>query len=131
MRLRQLEADSSLQPWLLRAMAHPGAGRMVGHVGFHSAPGASYLENLGPTVVELGVSVFPEFQRQGFARESVLGLMQWARDVHGAGQFVASVGRTNEPSRSLFSDLGFRWFAEHVDEIDGVEDVLVLDVSAI
>lgn len=130
LRLRQLEADSSLQPWLLRAMILPGAGRMIGHVGFHSAPGASYLSDWGDSAVELGVSVVPEFQRQGYARESVLGLMRWARDLHGVGQFVVSVGRTNEASRRLFSNLGFRRVAEHVDEIDGVEDVSVLDVSA-
>src|SRR5262245_60823926 len=43
LRLKQLEADPALQPWLLRAMALRGTGVMVGTIGFHTAPGADHL----------------------------------------------------------------------------------------
>lgn len=47
LRLEQLDRDPALQPWLLRAMALR-SGVMIGHIGFHTSPGAQYLEPWRP-----------------------------------------------------------------------------------
>lgn len=75
LRLNQLEADPTLQPWLLRAIGLRSQREMVGHLGFHTSPGANYLEQWSPGGVEFGVSIFPRHRRNGYAHEAVVGLM--------------------------------------------------------
>jgi RimJ/RimL family protein N-acetyltransferase len=96
---------------------------MVGHIGFHTAPGASYLKDWAPAEVEFGYTVSSAHRRRGYAREASLALMQWACQVHGVTEFLISVGRENSASRALAAALGFSKVGSHVDEVDGVEDV--------
>jgi RimJ/RimL family protein N-acetyltransferase len=126
LRLKQLEADPALQPWLLRAMGDCMAGVMVGHIGFHTAPGAEYLQGFSPAAVEFGFEVFPPFRRQGYAREASLALMRWARETHAVKNFVLSIRPDNTPSQLLAAQLGFVRIGSHLDEVDGIEDVLEL-----
>ena len=70
LRLGQLEADPALQPWLLRAIALRATGEMIGHIGFHTALGASYLGAWSPDGVEFGFTIFPPHRRRGYAREA-------------------------------------------------------------
>ncbi len=60
LRLRQLEADPALQPWLLRAIALRSDGQMIGHIGFHTGPGARYLDS---GVLVAWNSASPSFHR--------------------------------------------------------------------
>src|SRR5687768_3866196 len=82
LRLEQIESNPALQPWLLRAIGLRRSREMVGHIGFHSSPGASYLEQWSPDGVEFGFTIFPPHRRKGYAREACVALMQWARDTH-------------------------------------------------
>lgn len=129
LRLNQLEDDPCLQPWLLRAMALRGTGVMVGHIGFHTAPGADYLLPFSPGAVEFGFSVFPSFRRRGYAREASLALMHWARHTQGVTKFVLTIRPDNTASQSLAAQLGFVRIGSHVDDVDGLEDVLECKVS--
>lgn len=124
LRLKQLEQEPALQQWLVRAMVLRGTAIMVGHIGFHTAPDADYLRSLCPGGVEFGFTVFPSFQRQGYAREAALALMHWARQTHDVTRFVLSIRPDNIPSQRLAAQLGFLRVGSHVDEIDGFEDVL-------
>lgn len=128
LRLEQLESSSTLQPWLLRAIGLRAARDMVGHIGFHTSPGADYLRRWSPGGVEFGFTIFPPYRRNGYAREASLALMQWARDSHGVSSFVVTISPGNEASRALAAGLGFVRVGAHVDEVDGPEDVLVLNV---
>ena len=47
-RLDQLRRDSSVQPWLLRAMVDRVSGMLLGHIGFHSPPRPEYLATIAP-----------------------------------------------------------------------------------
>jgi RimJ/RimL family protein N-acetyltransferase len=125
LRLGQLEADPTLQPWLLRAMRLRSTNSMIGHIGFHTRPGAPYLKEWSVAGVEFGCTVFPAYRRQGYAREASLRLMRWAKDVHDVPEFVVTIGRDNEPSKALFSGLGFVPVGSHVDEVDGLEDIFI------
>ena len=130
LRLAQLESKPVLQPWLLRAMVLREANNTIGHIGFHTAPGASYLEPYSPGGVEFGFTVYSPFHRQGYAREASLALMHWARSTHGVQKFVLTISPDNIPSQALAAQLGFIRIGSHVDEIDGLEDVLEYKASA-
>jgi len=130
LRLWQLEADAELQPWLLRAMGLRSSGEMVGHIGFHAAPGAKYLEEWCPGGIELGFTVFRAHRRKGYAREASLSLMEFARQQSAVTGFVLSIAPGNLPSRSLAQSLGFSRVGSHLDEVDGPEDVFVRKAAA-
>lgn len=126
LRLKQLEADPGLHPWLLRAIALRDTRVMIGHIGFHTRPGADYLRPFSPGAVEFGFTVFPTFRRQGYAREASLALMRWARETHQVTKFVLSIRPDNTASQALAAQLGFVRIGSHFDEVDGREDVLEL-----
>ena len=119
LRLKQLQAEPSLQPWLLRAMVIRETRTMIGHIGFHNGPGTDCLGAL-----EFGFTVFSAFHRQGFAREASLALMDWARETHQVRKFILSIRPANAASQALARGLGFVRIGSHLDEVDGLEDVL-------
>ena len=67
--------------------------------------------------------------RCGYAEEAVGGLMRWAGETHGVGRFVATIAPDNQPSMGLAAKLGFKRIGEHVDPVDGIEYVYLLDLS--
>jgi RimJ/RimL family protein N-acetyltransferase len=126
-RLAQLATDPRTAPWLLRAMVLRSERRMVGHINFHGPPGHPSLAGFAPLAVELGYGVVAAERRRGFAREAAQGLMRWAARKHGVPQFVVSISPDNAPSLALAAALGFSRAGEHVDEVDGLELVMVRD----
>ena len=101
---------------------------MIGHIGFHASPGANYLEQWSPGGAEFGFAIYPSHRRHRYAREASLALMKWAHDIHGVKSFVVTISPENEASLSLAKGLGFRRVGVHYDEVDGLEEVLVLNV---
>ncbi|KAB8139853.1 GNAT family N-acetyltransferase [Chloroflexia bacterium SDU3-3] len=128
LRLGDLRADPSWQPWLLRAVVLRATGEMIGHIGFHTPPAPDYLDALAPGGIEMGYTIYPAHQRQGYATEAASALMAWA-EQRGQRRFVLSISPGNEPSQRIARRLGFAKVGEQVDEIDGVEEVLVRDVG--
>ncbi len=125
LRLEQMEGDPRRSPWLLRAIVDRERRAIVGHVGFHGAPGTNALG--ADDAVELGFTVEPPFRRQGYASEAALALMRWAQAL-GVRRFLASVGPTNAPSLALVRKLGFVEVTRVEDEEDGPEIVFELRV---
>jgi RimJ/RimL family protein N-acetyltransferase len=123
LRLRQLEHDPDLQPWLMRAIVLRKRQLVIGDIGFHTAPGAAYLQELAPGGIEFGISLVEEWRSQGLATEASHSLMHWARHQHGVSRFVLSISPDNTPSLKLAARLGFHKIGSHLDEIDGPEDV--------
>jgi RimJ/RimL family protein N-acetyltransferase len=130
LRLDQLEAEPAFQPWSIRAIALQEPRRMIGHIGCHTAPNPEYLRPRAPGGVEFGFTVYPPFQRQGYAREASLALMEWARQVHGVTRFVLSIRPDNRASQALATGLGFVRIGSHMDEVDGLEDILEYRLAA-
>jgi ribosomal-protein-alanine N-acetyltransferase len=120
-RLEQVRADASVQPWLLRAMVARPSRAMVGHVGFHTAPRPAYLAEIAPDGVELGYAVLSPFRRNHYAMEAALALMHWAYTHHGQRCFVLSVSPENTASMAMAESLGFARCGSHVDDEDGLE----------
>lgn len=129
LRLAQLRADPALEPWLLRAIALRETRIMIGYIGFHTGPGAEYLNSYAPGSVEFGYTIFPDYRKKGYASEAAQALMEWATLDQGVTRFVVSISPSNEPSLRLARKFGFRKVATVTDPEDGVEDVYLLDIN--
>ena len=114
LRLQQLAADPSEQPWLVRAMVASTPRRVVGCVGFHAPP-----DDDGR--VEIGYDIVVADRRKGFAREGIRALLDWAWATGRVRTCVASVSPHNVPSLALIRSFEFRPVGEQIDEIDGLE----------
>jgi RimJ/RimL family protein N-acetyltransferase len=128
LRLWTVEADPSLQPWLLRSIVLRETGTMVGDIGFHDRPGAQYLREYCDFGVEMGYSIAPEHRQQGYAGEALRGMIDWARGHHDVRSFILSINPTNVPSLRMATALGFQKVGAHEDDIDGPEDIYLLDL---
>lgn len=100
---------------------------MVGHIGFHTAPGPAYLDEWLPGAVEFGFTVFPSSRRQGYATEASRALMHWAYTVHQVRKFALTMAPNNVPAQRIAAKLGFKRLGQHVDDVDGIEDVLAFE----
>ena len=125
-RLAQVAADPSIRAWLGRAMVRTeldGERHVIGTIGFHGPP-----DERGR--LEIGYSVQSAHRRQGYAREAVRAMLDWAAREHGIHRFIASVSPTNVASLALVGSFGFVQTGEQMDEIDGLELVLEADWPA-
>ena len=120
-RLRELEADPALQPWLIRGISLRDEGLLAGDIGFHSGPVAAPAPS--SKSLELGYCILEAWRRRGFAHEAVQALIQWACDAHEVRRFLLSISPVNVPSQSLAEKLGFRKIGSKIDEEDGLEEV--------
>ena len=125
----RLAEDAGYLPWSARAILLKELMHMVGHVRFHSRPDPDYLAPYAREAIEYGYIVFAAHRRRGYAEEALVGLMRWARQTHGVGRFVVTIAPDNQPSTELAAKLGFRRIGEHVDPVDGIEYVYLLDLS--
>ena len=118
-RSAQMEADPDVLQWLARAMVltdQDGRRHAIGTIGFHGPP-----DDQGR--VEVGYRIEPAYRRQGYTRESVQAMFDWAFHEHGIRRFVASVLPTNQASLALIRGFGFAQVGEQMDEVDGLEYV--------
>lgn len=122
-RLAQVRADPSIRHWLGRAMVltdPDGTRRVIGTIGFHGPP-----DDRGR--LEIGYRVQERYRRQGFAREAVRAMLDWAAEEHGIDRFIASISPGNSASLGLTRGFGFVQTGEQMDEIDGLELVFEAD----
>ena len=112
-RRMQLAADPTRSPWSVRAMVRRDDRVMVGFVNFHGPPGINDIEAAG--AAELGWTVFPEHRGNGYATETALRLMDWARAEHGVRRFISSTTPGNAPSLRVHEKLGFHRTGQVVD----------------
>jgi ribosomal-protein-alanine N-acetyltransferase len=100
--------------WLIRAAVTRSQPTMIGRVGFHAAPDAD-------GVVEIGYEIDARHRRQGFGLECATHLIQSAEELSCVSAVRASIAPDNEPSLRMAQKLGFRRVGEQIDEIDGLE----------
>lgn len=120
LRLNDMRADPDYEPWSLRAIALTQSGEMIGHIGFHSPPGPAYLQAYAPGGIELGYTVFPAYRRQGYAREAVAAMLEYARE-QGVPRFVLSISPENAPSLAIAHHFGFAKVGSYADPEDSEE----------
>jgi RimJ/RimL family protein N-acetyltransferase len=126
---RRLAEDGEYVPWSARAILLKETMAMVGHVRFHSRPDADYLHPFARYAVEYGYAVFAAHRRRGYAEEALTALMRWAGRTHGIRRFIVTITPDNQPSTRLATKLGFDRVGEHIDPVDGIEYVYLLDLG--
>ena len=112
-RLSQLANDPSRYPWSVRAIVLRGERRMVGFVNFHGAPGVNDTNTAG--ALELGWTVFAREQKRGYATETAIALMDWAKRTHGIRHFISSTTPGNAASLRVHDKLGFARTGEFIE----------------
>ena len=128
-RLHDYQSDSAYLPWGLRAIGLKKTKEMIGFIGFHSCPNPDDLQQFAPHAIEFGYTIFFKYRRQGFAYETIIGLLDWAITQYPLENFIASVSPTNLASTALIKKLEFKQIGEQIDETDGLELVYALKVN--
>lgn len=108
--------------WVTGVIWDDDARRAVGKAGFHAAPDADGM-------VEVGYAVDPEYRRRGYARAALDAMIGRARREPRAKRLVASISPDNEASLRLIAHHPFAQTGEQWDDEDGLELVYELDVS--
>ena len=120
-RIAQVQADPSVNSWLLRAIVERSTNEAVGLINFHDRPDEQGM-------LEVGYRIAEPRRREGFAREATIGLFRWASQKPGVEVFRASISPDNAASRALVQGLGFIEVGVQEDEIDGTE--IIFEVAA-
>jgi RimJ/RimL family protein N-acetyltransferase len=94
-----------------------GVRRVIGTIGFHGAP-----DEQGR--LEIGYRIESEYRRQGYTREAVRGMLDWASVEQGVHKFIASIRPDNAASLGLVRGFGFVQTGTQMDDIDGLELVM-------
>jgi len=127
LRYQQIIRTPEYQPWSLQAIILRKERKMIGHIGFHTQPGATYLRSFAANGIEYGFTIFPDFRRNGYATEASVALMTWACKQHLVFEFILTINPDNIPTLKLAQRLGFKKIGSHMDETDGMEDIYKLD----
>ena len=104
---------------------------MIGHTGFHTRPAPDYLAPYAADAIEIGYTIYPPYRRQGYAREALEAMIRWAHQAYDVPRFIASVSPDNIASGALLARTGFRRIASFIDDVDGLEYVMLLDTPAV
>lgn len=126
---RELSTDPDYFPWSARAVILPEEQVMIGMIRFHSRPDPEYLHVYVRDAVELGYWIFKGYQRLHYATEAITATMTWAQTEFNVHKFVASVSPENTPSLQLINRMGFTKIGEAMDEVDGIEYILLYEAQ--
>ncbi|WP_209560025.1 GNAT family N-acetyltransferase [Frigoribacterium sp. PvP032] len=114
MRSQQIRERPGDAAWITRLIVDPRVTVPVGLAGFHGAPDAAGM-------VEVGYRVDPGFRRRGYARESLETLLAVARRHPDVRTVRATISPDNAASLELVDSYGFVENGEQWDEEDGLE----------
>lgn len=115
-----LDAPRDLD-WVTGAIWDEDREVVVGKAGFHAAPDADGM-------VEVGYAVDPAERRRGYARAALLAMLERARSEPSVRTFRVSVSPDNLASLALIGQLPFVEVGEQWDEEDGLETIFELPV---
>lgn len=121
-RIPQVLRDPATNKWFVRLIVEKETREIVGSISFHEPP------NIDGTL-EVGLEIVAERRRQGYAREALLAMWNWATEHPEVITLRYSVSIANEPSLSLIRALGFDQVGSQIDEIDGQEEIFEMTAS--
>lgn len=94
--------------WLQVAIVETGTGQMIGDIGLHCLADE-------PRQFEIGVTLSPSRQGQGYATEALECLLHYLFAELSARRISATTDALNDPAAALFWRLGFRQEAHHLE----------------
>ena len=115
-RAPQVKEDPALNKWFVRWIVLRETGEIIGSTSFHAAPNSDGM-------IEIGLGISEGFRNQGYARESLKGMWQWALKDPQIKILRYTVGVENTPSIRVIESFGFRYHGEQIDEEDGPESI--------
>ena len=121
-RARQVLETPADLPWVTGVLWDDAAGLPVGKAGFHGAPDADGM-------VEVGYAVDPALRRRGYARAALETMIARARREPDASVLRATVSPTNGPSLALIHQFDFLEVGEQWDDEDGLEIIYEMPVD--
>ena len=95
---------------------------VVGSAGFHDLPNADGM-------IEIGLGIVPERQRQGLATELLHGMWGWVIDQPGVTTLRYTVSPDNVASQAIIRRIGAQYLGQQIDEEDGPEDIFELSAA--
>ena len=112
----QLEREPGIAGWTMWyfILPTPGARQLVGNGGFKGAPKDG--------MVEVGYSILPEFQRNGYATEATRGLIEWAFSQPEVDRVAAETLPKLEPSLAVMRKCSMKYAGKGAPE-EGIETV--------
>lgn len=117
----QIARDPGRAAWWCWAIVRHADAAFIGSAGFAGPPGAD-------GAVTLGYAVYPAFERQGYASETVRALTGWAF-ANGATRVRATVPSTHLASIRVVEKAGFIAVGSEVDPEAG--DVIVFQTASV
>ncbi len=94
--------------WLQVGIVETGTGQLIGDIGLHC------LED-EPQQFEIGVTLSPGRQGQGYATEALECLLHYLFTALSARRIFATTDALNVPAAALFRRLSFRQEAHHLE----------------
>jgi RimJ/RimL family protein N-acetyltransferase len=96
--------------WFQLALVHCASGELVGDCGLH------FLKD-DRRQAEIGITVSPSHQRQGYALETVRAALDYLFTALRKHRVFASIDPRNTPSIALFKRVGMRQEAHFVESL--------------
>jgi RimJ/RimL family protein N-acetyltransferase len=103
-----IQAFAAPDSWFQLAIREQASGELAGDLGIHF-PGRHV------DAIEFGVTLRPERQGRGYAREALNAVLDIVFGTWGYRRAVGSVDPRNVASMALLGSLGFRQEAHHVE----------------
>lgn len=110
---RLIESQRDAEPgipgsWFQVAVVERATNLMIGDCGLHCLQDE-------PQQMELGITLSPSHQGQGYATEALECLLHFVFATLGMHRVMAITGAENQAVASLFRRLGFRQEAHHIE----------------
>ena len=96
--------------WVQYAIENIQTGKLIGDC-------AIYLHQADSRIAEVGITISHVYQKQGYAREAMLGMMDYLFREKGIHRIVETVDAENEASIRLFKSLSFRQEAHFIENV--------------
>lgn len=93
--------------WVQLGLFRRDGGQLIGDCGIH------FLHKQ-PSQVEIGITIAPQYQRQGYGGECVQALLQFTFEELRKHRLIASVDPDNTASVAMMRSAGMRQEAHHV-----------------
>lgn len=121
-RVPQVKVEPQLNKWFVRWMVLKESREIIGSTSFHGAPNEDGM-------IEIGLGVCSQFQRQGFAYEALAGMWGWVCTQESVKTLRYTVAASNIASIALVNKFGFAHIGQQMDEEDGPEEIYELSAE--